>query len=310
VGAGPGLTRGYGTPGFRVFAGLGWTTQAPQAAPMALACAQGAEDVDGFQDGDNCLDADNDTDGVLDGPDVCPNEAETQNGFRDEDGCPDETATASTGTPEPLTLAPAGDSDGDGLEDTADRCASAAEDLDGFEDGDGCPEADNDRDGLADAGDTCPLEAEVINGVSDEDGCPDKGQSQVVMEGKRLVILDKVHFKTAKADILPKSFGLLKQVAAVLRANPQLQQVRVEGHTDDQGADAKNLDLSQRRSANVRAFLIKEGIAAERLEAVGYGETAPVATNKTARGRDQNRRVVFNIVKVADEQPATAVEVP
>jgi outer membrane protein OmpA-like peptidoglycan-associated protein len=270
-------------------------------------CTLGAEDLDGFQDDDNCLDADNDADGLADGPDLCPNEPETQNGFRDADGCPDAAATATAGSPEqaPLTLAPVVDTDKDGLLDDEDRCVQSPEDVDGFEDADGCPETDNDRDGVADASDKCPLEAETINGVTDEDGCADKGTSQVKVQGKRIAILGKVHFATSKDVILDKSFSLLKQVAAVLRANPQLELVRVEGHTDDQGADAKNLDLSQRRANNVKAFLVNEGIAAERLEAMGYGEARPVDTNTTAGGRENNRRVEFNILKVTGENPVT-----
>jgi len=93
-------------------------------------------------------------------------------------------------------------------------------------------------------------------------------------------------------------------VAQVLRANPDIQKVRVEGHTDSQGKDAANLDLSQRRANSVRKRLIeKEGIAPERLEAVGYGETKPVDNNKTAKGRENNRRVEFTILETATEKP-------
>ncbi|MCP3059839.1 OmpA family protein [Myxococcus sp. K38C18041901] len=310
VGAGPGLTRGYGTPRFRVLAGLSWTASsaAPKtAASSAPPCALGPEDYDGFQDDDNCLDPDDDNDGILDGPDVCPGEPETYNGYQDEDGCPDspnEHAPADGASPEataPLTLAPAPvDTDKDGIIDSEDRCPNEPEDLDGFEDADGCPDPDNDKDGIPDTVDQCPLEAETINGVKDEDGCPDQGKSSVRLEGSRIVILDKVYFATSKDVILRKSYGLLTQVASVLKANPQLEVVRVEGHTDSQGADAKNLNLSQRRANKVKAFLVKAGIAPERLEAVGFGETKPVDTNKTAKGRENNRRVEFNIVKVAE----------
>ncbi|MBZ4409469.1 OmpA family protein [Myxococcus sp. XM-1-1-1] len=315
VGAGPGLTRGYGTPSFRVLGGLSWTaSSAPSSAP---ACTLGPEDYDGFQDDDHCLDPDDDNDGILDGPDVCPGEPETFNGYQDEDGCPDspgEHAPASedapTQAPEasaPMTLPPAPvDTDQDGIVDSEDRCPSEPEDLDGFEDADGCPDPDNDRDGIPDTADACPLEAETINGVKDEDGCPDQGTSSVRLEGSRIVILEKVYFATSKDVILPKSFSLLAQVASVLKANPQLQLVRVEGHTDSQGSDAKNLDLSQRRANNVKAFLVKSGIAPERLEAVGFGETKPVDTNKTPKGRENNRRVEFNIVKAADSSAGEA----
>ncbi|MCP3137691.1 OmpA family protein [Pyxidicoccus xibeiensis] len=309
LGAGPGLTRGYGTPGFRVLAGLAWTPAPASTQPAAVACALGPEDFDGFQDEDDCLDPDDDGDGILDGPDVCPGEAETRNAFEEADGCPDDPdAWRPVGedgqpaqAPAPMVLPPAPvDTDGDGLLDGEDRCPRVAEDVDGFEDADGCAEADNDRDGIADASDACPLEAEAINGAKDEDGCPDKGKSQVRVDGSRILILDKVYFATGKDVILAKSFPLLGQVASVLKAHPELERVRVEGHTDDQGADAQNLDLSQRRASNVRAFLVNAGIAAERLEAVGQGETKPVDTNATAKGRENNRRVEFNIVKVAD----------
>ncbi|WNG14531.1 Ig-like domain-containing protein [Cystobacter fuscus] len=318
LGGGPGLTRGYGTPAFRVFAGIDWhqpgerastapkaapTEEATPAAPAAPAaapvdtdgdgipdtadkCPTKAEDKDGFEDQDGCPDRDNDKDGRPDVTDRCPNEPETINGFQDEDGCPD----ASTK-----------DSDGDGLLDSKDKCPLQAEDKDGFQDEDGCPDPDNDQDGVPDTKDQCPNEPEVINGVKDEDGCPDEGKSKVRLESNRIVILDKVYFATAKDVILPKSFSLLKQVASVLKANPQIELLRVEGHTDNQGNDASNLRLSQRRADKVRAFLIREGIAGERLDAMGFGETRPVDDNKKAAGRENNRRVEFNILKMSGQ---------
>ncbi|RYZ40847.1 MAG: cell envelope biogenesis protein OmpA [Myxococcaceae bacterium] len=309
VGAGPGLTRGYGTPSFRILAGLTFTPGGPKPAP---ACALGPEDFDGFQDDDGCLDPDDDHDGIPDVSDVCPMDPETVNGYRDDDGCPDSVPEAKPpveGAPPPpaLSLPPApADMDGDGIPDTEDRCAAAPEDLDGFEDEDGCPDPDNDRDGIPDARDQCPLEAEIINGVKDDDGCPDKGESKVRLEGSRIVILDKVYFATGKDVILPKSFPLLQQVVSILRTHPELERIRVEGHTDSQGDDAKNLDLSQRRANNVRDWLMKGGISGMRLEAVGYGESKPVDTNDTPLGRENNRRVEFNIVKTADTAEGVA----
>ncbi|WP_240360320.1 adventurous gliding motility protein AgmC [Pyxidicoccus caerfyrddinensis] len=295
LGAGPGLTRGYGTPGFRVLAGLSYSPP-PSKEPKPVVtpapvdtdgdglmdpqdrCPVEAEDKDGFEDADGCPDLDNDDDGVVDGVDPCVNEAGTQN------GCP---------APEPEV-----DSDGDGLMDPNDACPAQAEDKDGFEDADGCPDPDNDKDGIADTADKCPLEPEVINGVDDEDGCADKGKVKVLVDGERILILEKVYFATGKDVILARSFPLLKQVAAVLRANPQVELLRIEGHTDDQGNDAKNLDLSKRRANNVRKFLVNEGILPVRLESAGYGETKPVDTNKTAEGRENNRRVEFTILRV------------
>ncbi|WP_233582611.1 Ig-like domain-containing protein [Corallococcus sp. CA053C] len=297
VGAGPGLTHGYGTPTFRVLAGLSYSTPERAPAPPRPVCPEGPEDFDGFQDADGCADPDNDSDGIPDTADRCPLEPETVNAYEDADGCPDA---------KPLPPPPV-DTDGDGLMDPDDKCPNAPEDKDGFQDEDGCPDPDNDRDGIADTADKCPLEPETINGVTDEDGCPDKGKVKVLVDGERILILEKVYFATGKDVILPRSFPLLKQVAAVLRANPQVELLSVEGHTDDQGKDAANLDLSKRRAANVRTFLINDGIAAERLQSQGFGETKPVDSNKTAAGRENNRRVEFNIVKMGKveiERPA------
>jgi uncharacterized protein (TIGR03382 family) len=303
LGGGPGITRGYGTPGFRLFAGVIWT-EAERAIPARIeppppapACPQGPEDVDGFQDDDSCADLDNDADGLPDMQDRCPNQPETKNSFEDEDGCADE-----------LPPPPPVDSDGDDLTDDQDRCPNASEDKDGFEDADGCPELDNDKDSVADAADKCPAEPETINGVDDSDGCPDKGEVKVLVEGEKIVILEKVYFATSKDVILARSFSLLQQVGAVLRANPHITKVRVEGHTDSQGADAANQDLSQRRANSVRKRLIEqEGVEAGRLEAVGYGETKPVDTNNTAKGRENNRRVEFTILETQKIEPEEEV---
>ncbi|QRN95134.1 tandem-95 repeat protein [Archangium violaceum] len=276
LGGGPGITRGYGTPAFRLFAGIAWT-EARHVEPVRTEPPPPPN-------------PDTDQDGILDVNDRCPDVAESSNGFEDTDGCPDE-----------LPPPPPVDSDGDGLTDDQDRCPQVAEDKDGFEDADGCPDPDNDHDGVADAADKCPAEPETINGVQDEDGCPDQGKEKVRLERERIVILEKVYFATNKDVILERSFSLLKQVAQVLRANPHVSKVRVEGHTDSQGADAFNQDLSQRRANSVRKHLVEQdGIAPERLEAVGYGETKPVSTNATAAGRDKNRRVEFNILETKE----------
>jgi outer membrane protein OmpA-like peptidoglycan-associated protein len=191
------------------------------------------------------------------------------------------------------------DNDADGIADVTDQCRLQPETKNGYLDEDGCPDTipDTDKDGIVDSLDKCPTEPETINGNKDEDGCPDAGRSLVVVTANKISILEKVYFATGKAVILARSFPLLKQVAAVLRANPQLEHIRVEGHTDNQGKAEKNLDLSQRRAETVRTFLIKEGIPAERLEAKGLGQTTPVDTNKTPAGRENNRRVEFVIVQ-------------
>jgi len=188
-----------------------------------------------------------------------------------------------------------GDHDGDGVSDAVDRCPLTKEDLDGFEDEDGCPELDNDDDGIPDAKDKCPFEAETINGKNDTDGCPDVGEGAVTIEKSQVVIKGVIGFKSASAVLQPTALPLLKQVASKLLAAPTVS-LEIQGHTDDVGSAAKNIALSKRRAEAIRAVLVKNGVSPKRLVATGYGPTRPRATNKTAAGREQNRRVEFLIL--------------
>ncbi len=291
-------------------------------------CPLTAEDPDGFEDDDGCPERDNDEDGLADRGDQCPLAAETFNGWKDDDGCPDEhgdldadrveyerdrcplePGDPSDGCPHlpPPALAlpsfgfakaalPAtADFDKDGVADEADPCPVTKEDRDGFEDDDGCPEVDNDRDGVDDGKDKCPFAAESINGIKDDDGCPDVGAAVVHVRKGAVVLDETVQFKTASAALLPVSLKLLKQVAAVLKAERALS-IEIQGHTDDTGSATTNIKLSQQRAEAIRAALVKAGVAQARLVAKGYGPTRPRASNVSAEGREQNRRVEFLII--------------
>jgi outer membrane protein OmpA-like peptidoglycan-associated protein len=223
-----------------------------------------AEDKDGFEDADGAPELDNDKDAVADASDKCANEA----GVAEYQGCP------------------VPDADKDGIADASDACVSEA----GLADRQGCPFKDRDSDGLEDALDNCP----DLAGDKAFQGC--KAKQLVVITKESLKILDKVQFATGKATILKKSNKLLDQVAAVINAHPEIKAVRIEGHTDDKGKAEKNLVLSQKRADAVKAYLAKKGVAAERLESKGFGAEKPVAENKTPAGREQNRRVEFNVV--------------
>ncbi len=225
----------------------------------------------------DCAPGDGDQDGIEDDIDKCPGKAEDFDQDRDEDGCPDL------------------DSDADGLEDDVDECPTQAEDFDGFQDSDGCPDADNDGDGVADELDRCPLQPETVNQYMDEDGCPDTKPERVVLESKRIAITEQVNFALGAATLESSSFALLDDVARVLTDNPGLQ-VRIEGHTDNVGDENRNVRLSQARAESVRTFLVDRGIAPTRLDAVGFGPTKPIDTNRTEEGRANNRRVEFVIV--------------
>ena len=125
---------------------------------------------------------------------------------------------------------------------------------------------------------------------------PPPEEAVAKVEKKKIVITKRIHFEFDKSVIRPISFRILDAVVDIMKENPDIRKVRVEGHTDSKGSDAYNIKLSQRRSNSVRDYLISHGIEADRLVGVGYGETRPVATNDTAEGRAQNRRVEFTIL--------------
>jgi outer membrane protein OmpA-like peptidoglycan-associated protein len=115
-------------------------------------------------------------------------------------------------------------------------------------------------------------------------GCPRKGS----------VTLHGVNFEFNSATLTSESRPLLDAVAADLKAHPQLK-VELEGHTDSVGNDAYNMKLSQRRAEAVRDYLISQGASSANLTARGYGESRPIADNKTESGRAENRRVAMSV---------------
>ena len=188
-------------------------------------------------------------------------------------------------------------SDRDGILDPEDACPLEPEDTDDFEDADGCPDPDNDKDRFLDGNDACVDKPEDYDGFEDSDGCPEEGEGLVKLTCERIEIKESVYFDTGSDHIQERSFTLLNQVAALLQQAPQIKKVRVEGHTDDRGRDETNLSLSQRRSASVLQYLVEHGVSNERLSSEGFGEARPIADNKTAAGRSQNRRVEFVVVE-------------
>ena len=134
---------------------------------------------------------------------------------------------------------------------------------------------------------------------------------KVVITGGKIKILEKIYFDFDSAVIQRRSFDILFQVAEVLRQNPQILSVEVQGHTDSCGADAYNLKLSNRRAAAVRQFLVQRGgIAAGRLDAKGYGETQPIDPGQNVQAWDKNRRVEFIIREEAPGKPFDSPIVP
>jgi outer membrane protein OmpA-like peptidoglycan-associated protein len=180
---------------------------------------------------------------------------------------------------------PPTDTDGDGLLDGEDLCPTEP----GPRERQGCPIRDRDQDTVEDKVDNCPDEP----GPVENEGCPIEEKQLVEIQSDRIAIKDKVHFDFDKATIQRRSYGLLDQVARVILEHPEILSVSIDGHTDSQGSADYNRDLSQRRAAAVREYLIQKGVAPERLEAHGFGEDRPIESNATNAGRAANRRVEF-----------------
>jgi OOP family OmpA-OmpF porin len=258
---------------------------------------------------------DGDLDGVADYLDKCPMLA----GKTSLSGCPDKDGDgvadgddACPAVPGNMRFAGCPDTDGDGIEDSKDKCPNLAgldifegcadSDSDGVEDSKdegpdtekgtkvddaGCP-ADTDGDGVTDALDKCP----TSKGEASANGCP------VVREEvkKRLNFATRgIAFETGKAVLKTSSFAMLNEVVSILEEYKDYN-LKMGGHTDASGSNATNLALSQARVEAVKAYLVGKGVSQDRIEAVGYGEEQPIASNGTAAGRAQNRRVALELI--------------
>ena len=271
------------------------------------------EDLDGVSDKkDKCpgtpvgcrVDAtgcpvDADGDGVCDGIDACPNTPKgakvDAKGFpkdSDGDGVSDGLDKCDN-TPKGCTVDATGcptDADGDGVCDGLDKCPDTPKGC--TADATGCP-TDSDGDGVCDGIDQCPNTpaGSKVNAI----GCVLPTVEYIPTPEKPLV-LKGVNFQTNKAVLLESSKKILDEVAVSLMAHPEVK-VEVGGHTDATGSDAHNLQLSEERATAVRNYLADKGVKPENLFVKGYGETTPIADNKTAAGRAQNRRVELKRVQ-------------
>jgi outer membrane protein OmpA-like peptidoglycan-associated protein len=108
------------------------------------------------------------------------------------------------------------------------------------------------------------------------------------------IAAENIFFETGKWTLLAKSFPKLNDVVSILKDNPSFK-VQIDGHTDYVGTDEYNQTLSDHRAAAVKAFFVSKGIAENRLSSAGYGESRPVADNKTSAGRSKNRRVEMTL---------------
>jgi len=233
---------------------------------------------------------DADSDGVPDETDACPEVAALtpdgcpgdldQDGVLDpDDHCPREAGTTPEGCPDP-------DPDKDGVPLPCDMCPDDV----GVSPG-GCPILDADGDGIIDQVDECPKEPETQNGFEDANGCPDELPKEVE---KFNGSIPGITFVQGSPKIEKKSDATLKACADVLAKYPSIK-LEITGHTSNEGSATFNQKLSEDRAGAVRDWLIDHGVAGERLEAKGVGSDVPVADNKTAAGREKNRRIEFAI---------------
>jgi outer membrane protein OmpA-like peptidoglycan-associated protein len=272
-GAGTLVSPGYSAPDFRVIAQIGYwwdikDTDPPSPGKKFVKDDERAPEHEPDRDGD----------GFPDSIDPCPDEAEDHKPPLPNDGCP----------------APK-DRDGDGIPDNLDKCPDVPEDKDGIDDHDGCPEDDVDGDGIPDVKDACPREPGQPSPDPKQNGCP---QFIKRIEGSNEIqILKKIEFDTGKSTIKSVSFPILDEVVRLLKANPGIKKLSIEGHTDDRGAKDMNMKLSDDRAASVKKYVTEHGIDAGRLESHGFGPEKPIETNKTDVGRQKNRRVEFHITE-------------
>jgi len=231
---------------------------------------------------------DTDGDGIPDHLDECPTEA----GLPEFNGCPD---TDGDGIPDHLDECPtvAGlpefngcpDTDGDGVPDHLDECPNEA----GPAENKGCPWPDRDGDGVPDHLDQCP----DVPGTVANNGCPEVTVEVIAQlnEFSKTILFD-----LGKSTIRKESYAVLQSIVDVMKEYPTAK-FEIEGHTDSTGSDAINNRLSKERAAAVKDYLITIGMDASRLSSEGYGSARPIATNKTAAGRQENRRVEISLKK-------------
>jgi OOP family OmpA-OmpF porin len=306
AGAGPGLNKAFGSPQARVVGSLEWAPQ-PEPPPPPPPPPPG----------------DRDHDGIIDPEDACPDEPGVRssdpkkNGcplrdrdgdhiYDDDDACPDEPGVRSNDPAK--NGCPVRDRDGDGIPDEDDACPDLAGPPNEDPQKNGCP--DTDDDGIIDPQDACPTIPGPPNEDPKKNGCP-----AARIEKGQIRILEQVQFAFGSDRILHQSDTILTAVLKIVEEHPNITKISIEGHTDNKGSAKYNKDLSRRRAASVRKWLVMHGVDDSRLTSIGYGFERPLSDNATEEGRQENRRVEFHIVEIngkpADENSdATVTDEP
>jgi outer membrane protein OmpA-like peptidoglycan-associated protein len=216
------------------------------------------------------------------------------------------------------------DSDGDGVSNPRDQCRTEAEDWNGYQDADGCPDADNDRDGITVGVDQCIEVAEDRDDFADLDGCPEPDNDddgfldevdhcpvdafprmhgcpprfpRARIENDRIVLDPLIQFDLNSATLTDEQKLALDQVAELLADYYPTMWLRVEGHADGEGQTQYNEALSAARSKAVADYLVTRGIDRGRLVEKGVGELQPIRREEAEAGKRRNRRVELVIIE-------------
>lgn len=237
-------------------------------------------EVAGLKQFNGCPDTDGD--GIQDSEDACP----TEFGLAALKGCPDRdgdgVADKDDACPDVaglVALKGCPDTDGDGIADKDDKCPTVA----GPKENAGCPWPDTDGDGVLDKDDDCP----TVAGPASNRGCP-----EVTTEALNNLKIQAraIYFNSGKSTFKSADVpARLDAMTSILKNYPNAK-FSVEGHTDSDGSEAFNQKLSEDRANVVKDALIERGIKSSNLNAVGFGESKPVESNKTAAGKAKNRR--------------------
>lgn len=267
----------------------------------------------GTKEANGCVDTD--ADGIADQMDLCPDEA----GIAKLKGCPEDKDMDKDGVEDELDQCPqtpgtpstngCPDSDRDGIVDTEDRCPTVNgspetkgcpdRDTDTVPDNDdacpddpgtaelkGCPDSDND--GLSDKQDKCP----GVAGSLSMSGCPEVGAEA---RARLALLTTTIQFEPASAVVSGNSYAFLDELVNIVKEYPA-HRIIISGHTDSFGKDSENLQLSIDRAKACADYILSRGVESERVRYEGFGETRPIADNKTSAGRTKNRRLEFSLV--------------
>jgi outer membrane protein OmpA-like peptidoglycan-associated protein len=314
AGVGTGLTRGFGEPPVRALAMIEWAS--PYMRPPADRDKDGVlDDVDACPDvpgiatddpkTNGCPPTDRDKDGIIDPEDACPDVPGPRSDDRRMNGCPPDRD--HDGIPDSEDQCPdtpgvrmddkahngcAPDSDKDGIPDADDACPGVPGVRTNDPKTNGCPDLDRDQDGIPNEEDACP----DVKGPRDQDpkrnGCP-----AAYLQDDQIHLLDRIHFVGRGAALAgdAETSAALAALLSFLDHHPEIKQVRVEGHTDNQGDPTAQHALSARRAAAVIAWLAQQHVDADRLTPMGVGGDSPIEDNSSEAGRKANERIEIHV---------------